>query len=142
MIRISRKLLEEMIEHLRGERPNEGCGILAGRDGKVERIYRITNIEESPYSYLADPREQLRAMKEMRELGLEMVGIYHSHVSTQPYPSQRDIELAFYPDVSYLIVSLQNPDAPQVRAFRIEDGRVTEEEMVIGGDENDDLDTP
>jgi len=139
MIRISKRLLDEMIEHLKGEQPNEGCGILAGRDGEVKKIFKMTNTDASPYSYLADPREQIKAMKEMRRLNLEMVGIYHSHPSTPAYPSQRDIEMAFYPEACYVIVSFQNPEAPQVRAFRIEEGKVKEEKIMIGGDEDGDL---
>ena len=60
------------------------------------------------------------------------MGIYHSHPRSPAEPSQTDINLASYPHWRYLIVSLEHPDAPVVRAWRIADGQVKEEEIVVG----------
>ena len=70
-------------------------------------------------------------MREMDQKEWELVGIYHSHTHTEAYPSKTDVELAFYPDALYFIVSLENREAPVIRAFRINDGRVDEEEVVV-----------
>ena len=67
----------------------------------------------------------------MRNSGLEMVAIYHSHVASQAYPSNHDVELAFYPDVSYVILSLKDKENPSVRSFKIKEGKIEEEEVKI-----------
>ena len=59
-IRLTREQLSAMIAHARAEYPNEACGILAGRDGAVTRVYPMTNVERSPVSYLMDPKEQCK----------------------------------------------------------------------------------
>jgi [CysO sulfur-carrier protein]-S-L-cysteine hydrolase len=118
-----------LVAHAQAEYPNEACALLAGRDGSVERVYALPNAEASPTFYVVEPRAQLRAMTEMDDLGLDLVGIFHSHVATEAYPSRTDIELAAYPDAAYLILSLADPEASVLRAFRIRDGRVDEEEL-------------
>lgn len=130
MISIKREDIEIVLEHARDENPREACGILAGNNGIVEKVYRMKNKDLSSVSYLMDSMEQFAVMKEMRGKGLDIVGIYHSHTSSVAFPSETDIELAFYPEASYLIVSLANKE-PQVRSFRIKDGKVEEEEIRI-----------
>lgn len=131
MLILKKELLEQAVGQCIKEFPNEACGILAGKEGKVERIYEMTNVDKSPATYFMDPKEQLKVMKETRNLGLEMVGIYHSHVASDAYPSAHDVELAFYPDASYVIISLKEKDNPSIRAFRIRDGNITKEEIKI-----------
>src|SRR4029450_3872591 len=118
-----------LVAHARDGYPNEACALLAGRDGSVERVYALPNAEASPSFSVVEPRAQLKAMTEMDALGLALVGIFHSHVATEAYPSRTDVELAAYPDAAYLILSLADPDAPVLRAFRIRDGQVSEEEL-------------
>ncbi|MBI5198714.1 MAG: M67 family metallopeptidase [Nitrospirae bacterium] len=130
MLSIKREDIEIVLEHARDENPREACGILAGNDGVVEKVYRMKNKDLSSVTYLMDSMEQFAVMKEMKEKGLDLVGIYHSHTSSVAYPSATDIERAFYPEASYLIVSLSNKE-PQIRSFRIKDGKVEEEEMRI-----------
>ena len=120
---------QALVAHARAEYPNEACALLGGRDGSVERVYALPNAEASPTFYVVEPKAQLRAMTEMDDLGLDLVGIFHSHVATEAYPSRTDVELAAYPDAVYLILSLADQDAPVLRAFRIRDGRVDEEEL-------------
>ena len=131
MISIKENLLEQIIEHSKREFPNEACGILAGRGGKVEKVYQMANADKSPATFFMDAKEQLKVMKDMRAQGLEMVGIYHSHVASLAYPSSHDVELAFYPEASYVIVSLKNQENPSVRSFKIKEGRITEEAVEI-----------
>ena len=75
--------------------------------------------------YAIDPREQLRAFRDMETNGEELLAIYHSHPVTQPYPSPTDRAEAHYPDAFYVLVSLRDPTA-EVRAFHVRDGWVRE----------------
>ncbi len=118
---------EELVAHARDEAPNECCGILWARDGAVEEVARADNPRKSPYGYELDARSLLRA-NELDEEGYE-VGVYHSHPRSPAEPSQTDINLATYPHWLYLIVSLAGE--PEVRAWRIADGRPSEEEIAV-----------
>jgi proteasome lid subunit RPN8/RPN11 len=132
MIYINRDFKKALIEHSKDEFPNEACGILAGKDSRVERVYRMENKDRSAGSFFMDPQEQLKVMKEIRASGLDFIGIYHSHPETKAYPSAHDVELAFYPEVSYLIISLEDNNDPGMHSFRIIEGKITEEEVKIG----------
>ena len=91
----------------------------------------MTNTYKSPTTYFMHPKEQLKVMKEIRNASLEMVGIYHSHVASEAYPSAHDAELAFYPETSYVIISLKDKDNPSMRSFQIKEGQISEEEIKI-----------
>lgn len=130
-IRIKKIIYEQMIIHAQSGYPNEVCGILAGKDGKSEVYFPMRNMDESPVSYFMDPKEQLHIFKQMRQGGLVMTGIFHSHVASEAAPSQKDVRLAFYPDVSYLIVSLTDLKKPVLRSFQINNEVVTEEKIEI-----------
>jgi len=126
-MKISQTIIDEMLAHAREGYPNEVCGLIAGKNGLVSRIFRTTNIDESSISYMMEPAEQFRAFKDMRAEGLELMAIYHSHPTSPAYPSQTDVRLAYYPEAAYLIASLQNVGAPVIKGFRILDGKITEE---------------
>ena len=112
--------------HARAEAPKEACGLLAGRDGAPTRLIRCANVHATPVTrYAIEPREQLRAFREMETNGEELVAIYHSHPISQPYPSPTDRAEAHYPDAFYILVSLRE-STPEVRAFRVRDGWVRE----------------
>jgi [CysO sulfur-carrier protein]-S-L-cysteine hydrolase len=115
------------------EHPNEACGLLAGvsRNGTTEatRVFKMTNAERSPVIYRMEPAEQLKAFNEIDRDGLELVGIYHSHTRSPAYPSSTDVNLAYYPECVYLIVSLRDMAAPDLRGFTIVDGKVTEVDL-------------
>jgi len=128
---LSRDQAKALITHAQEEAPNECCGLLAGRNGRVERVYPGTNVDHSPYTYLMDPKAQLAAFKDMEAAGLDLVGIYHSHTHTAAYPSRTDVAKAFYPDAMYVIVSLAKRDAPDIRAFRVADGQINEESVIV-----------
>ena len=130
-LRMAREHLEEMIAHARETFPMECCGLLAGRDGQVIRVYRGYNVDQSPYTYRLDDRQLLQFLREMDREGLEVVGIYHSHTSSEATPSRTDVARAFYPEAVYVIISLQQPDSPRVRGFRIVDGSVSEEDVIV-----------
>jgi [CysO sulfur-carrier protein]-S-L-cysteine hydrolase len=129
-MRVPREIYDDLMAHAREDAPNECCGLIGGRNGKVETVYRARNAEASPLRYNIDPRDQFRIMSEMDEKGEELSAIYHSHTASPAYPSQTDINLAAYPGVIYLIVSLADGDQP-LRGFEIEDGEVTEVGLTV-----------
>lgn len=130
-MRITKALYDQLIDHAQRERPNECCGMIACRDGAAVKVIEAANAERSPLRYSIDPAEQFKLIKEIEEDGLELGAIYHSHTRSPAYPSQTDINLAFYPNCHYLIVSLQDPEGPDVRAFRIDKQGVEEVELVM-----------
>jgi len=123
-------LVADIIAHCKEVFPNEACGILAGKGRVVQKVYKMTNIENSGVSYMMEPREQFIIMKEISQQGLGMAAIYHSHPYSDAYPSPKDISLAFYPDSLYVIVSLIRKE-PLIKAFEIKDGIVREVEILI-----------
>lgn len=129
MISLTNKQASALIGHSKTESPNEACGILAGKDESVEKVYKMMNRDKSATSFFMDPQEQLKVMKEIRSSGLDFIGVYHSHPETRAYPSAHDVELAYYPEVSYIIVSLKDKDNPDIRFYKIMDGKITEEEV-------------
>lgn len=133
MLRISRALYDEVIAHCRREYPKEACGILGGKAGVAEQVYPMTNLDASPISYQMDPKEQLRLMKAMRSRQQEMLAIYHSHTASAAYPSPVDVRLAVYPEVSYVLVSLKDHQAPDVASYRIQDGAITRDDLRVEG---------
>lgn len=134
VIIIPKSIINQMIEQAKAEFPNEGCGILAGQGNKVSHIYKMVNSEKSAESFFMDPKEQFSVIKKMRQDNLEMLAIYHSHPSTPARPSAKDIEMALYPQASYLIISLEKRNEPLIRAFQIKEGKVEEEKIEIEGE--------
>jgi [CysO sulfur-carrier protein]-S-L-cysteine hydrolase len=116
---------DEIVAHARAGLPNEACGILAGAGDRVERFYPAEPDEPSPFYYRIESRDQIRIMNAIDDDGLDLVGIYHSHVASPAYPSRTDAEQAFWPDAVYVIVSLAGGGA-DVRGFQIRDMGVTE----------------
>jgi proteasome lid subunit RPN8/RPN11 len=134
LLQMNRTDYETIISHARDGLPNESCGLLAGRlvNGIkiVERIYCLTNTDESDQHFTIDPREQLAAVKDMRTRSLSPLGNFHSHPATPARPSAEDISLAHDPKASYVIASLAG-DVPVVKSFHIENEVVTPEEIEL-----------
>lgn len=126
-MRMSHAHWEELVGHARDDAPNECCGYIRMSDGSVEETFRSRNLRNSPYGYELDP-ESLFAANDLDDEG-HGVAIYHSHPRSPAEPSQTDINLAHYPHWLYLIVSLA--DDPEIRAWRIADGRVEEEPIAV-----------
>ncbi len=129
----SPELIEEMVAHARSEAPNECCGMVGGRDGIPVTVYRAANAEASPLRYSIAPDEQFRLMREIEDAGEELAAIYHSHTKSAAYPSQTDVNLAGWPDAVYVIVSLEEPESPDVRGFWIRDGEISDAGLLVGG---------
>ena len=122
-----KKTLRKIIEHAKQEYPKEACGILIkGNCRTSPKIYQMTNISEEPIkNYLLDPREQVLLFRELNFDENKILAIYHSHISSEPYPSSKDIELA-YPNILYLIISLQDFNKPVIKGFKIHKGKIIE----------------
>jgi [CysO sulfur-carrier protein]-S-L-cysteine hydrolase len=109
--------------------PAEVCGLIGARRGVLGKAYPVPNVAKQALGrcgFLMDSRAQLRIMREIEDSGLGLGAIYHSHPRAPAIPSEGDIRLAFYPEVLHLIVGLHDPASPQVRAWRIADGRAGE----------------
>lgn len=131
MLQIPMSIYERMIEQAREGVPFEICGILGGMDGVISAIYPMTNTDASHDHFMMEPREQFAVVKELRSRELEMLAVYHSHPATPARLSDEDIRLALTPDISYVIVSLADPSAPEVRSFKIAGRKVGSEELRI-----------
>lgn len=118
-------VLEAIVAHARREAPLEGCGFLVGTPPRIDRSVPMTNIAFSQVRYLVDPREHIALVKQLRGSGLEIVGVYHSHPRSSAEPSPTDVAEAYDSELIYMIVSLADPSATDVRAYRIRGGRVT-----------------
>ena len=115
-------MAQELVDHAIADLPNECCGMISGEAGVATGVHRAANSEGSPFMYVMDPREQLRIMDAIDEAGQDLLAIYHSHTRSAAYPSRTDVELAFFPDTLYLIVSIADRDTPEIRAFRLSRG--------------------
>lgn len=111
-----------MVSHALEERPNECCGLLAGSlsddqaFGFGDFCYRLVNEQKSPTEFLSEPKDLLSALKNIKAKGIEVLAIYHSHPTSAPIPSKRDLEMNWSPNVMNLIIGL-NHEAPDVRAW-------------------------
>jgi [CysO sulfur-carrier protein]-S-L-cysteine hydrolase len=129
-MRIARELLDDVIAHARAEAPNECVGMIASRDGEAIAVHRARNAAASPLRYEIEGMEQYKLQTAIEDAGLDLGAIYHSHTRSKPEPSQTDINLAFYPEALYVIVGLED-DEPDVRAWRIVDGEVSEAALEV-----------
>ena len=130
-MRITRSLVDEIVAHARADLPNECCGMVGGGGGAARTVYRAENAEASPLRYSIDAKEQFRLMREIEDAGEELVAIYHSHTKSAAHPSQTDVNLAGWPEAVYLIVSLADPGAPDLKGFWIKDGRISDAELLV-----------
>jgi proteasome lid subunit RPN8/RPN11 len=131
-VKISQGLVDEMVAHAREDVPNECCGMVGGRDGTAEKVVRVKNSAASPLRYEMDPQGQFDALKEIEADGGELLAIYHSHTKSAAYPSQTDVNQAQnWPEQIYVIVSLADIDAPDVKAFTLADLQIADAELDV-----------
>ena len=129
---LTRAQAETIGRHALAERPDEACGIIGGREGRVERILPVTNIAPDPREhYTLDHTELGRALLAFERDGLDLIAFYHSHPHSDPIPSRTDVALATYPDTPYLIVGLHSGD-PEFAAWRLAGGDAERVPLHIG----------
>lgn len=133
-MRIAQSLIDEMVAHAREDLPNECCGMVGGKDGTATSVYRARNHFESPLRFGVDSDDLFRiTQKEMPGRDEDLVAIYHSHTKSAAYPSQTDLNEAqsSWPDAIWVIVSLEDPEAPDVKGYWLKDLKVDDAELVV-----------
>jgi proteasome lid subunit RPN8/RPN11 len=123
IITLWRAQVEEMYAHARASSPEECCGLVGGSGLRAASVYRLRNVAREPLTaYEAAPEELFAAQRRMRERGEQLLAIYHSHPrASAPTPSERDVQLAFYPSAVYFIIGFEAGGACVLRAFRIDE---------------------
>lgn len=120
-------VLNSAIDHARRSAPNECAGCLGGRDQIVEWARPLQTVMASPNSFVVDPLDFVEAEEESGRRGMRVCGYYHSHPHTSAAPSRRDrmpTSRGGWTGLSArweLIISLQDPHGPIVRAFLARD---------------------
>lgn len=130
MVRIKKGFLDEIRKQGEDEWPHEACGYLIGRDfSSLDQRIPMTNIDQSPEHFSFDPQEQFKALEFTRQVGKELLAVYHTHPETPARMSDEDIRLAHDTRVVYFIYSQQDR---LLKAFRIDrDKNVQEIEYVF-----------
>src|SRR5436190_10912789 len=131
-MRIAQSLIDEMVSHAREDLPNECCGMVGGTDGTASAVVPVANAAASPLRFEMDPQGQYDALKTIEDAGDELLAIYHSHTKSAAYPSQTDVNQAVnWPDAIYLIISLEDLDAPDVKSYWLKDLKIADAELVV-----------
>jgi proteasome lid subunit RPN8/RPN11 len=110
-----------VVAHAREASPRECCGLLIGRADCVVEAVRTRNVAENPSRFLLDPKGHIDGRREARQRGLDVVGFYHSHPSSNAQPSATDRAEASYPDHLYLIIGLGTEPAA-IALYTLRDG--------------------
>lgn len=131
-IQLSRELTTQLL-HLAQISPDaEICGLVSSQNNVPVRCYPIENIAEQPHTrFLLDPKQQITAMKQMRERGEELFAIYHSHPSAPACPSAIDLQEATYPEALMFIISLNTKGILELRAFQVANQNATEVRITL-----------
>jgi proteasome lid subunit RPN8/RPN11 len=134
MLILPREHFDRMIAHAVQGLPNEACGLFAGEiagdEKTVKAVYCLTNTDQSAEHFSMAPEEQFKAIGDIRKKGYTLLGNFHSHPATPARPSEEDIRLAFDPSLSYIIISLKDPD-PALKSFIIRKGVAAEETVRV-----------
>ncbi|MBQ7370686.1 MAG: M67 family metallopeptidase [Blautia sp.] len=133
MIYLKKDDYEKIVAHARAQFPEEACGLIGGvignqGDKHIEKVYLLENVDHSREHFSLSPKDQLEAVKDMRQQGLVPLGNWHSHPETPSRPSEEDKRLAYDSRASYLILSLME-ETPVLNSFHIE-GDTAEKEIL------------
>lgn len=120
----------DVLAHAGAEAPRECCGLLLGAGDVIVRSVRARNMAEGTTRFLIDPQDHIRALREARRDGLELVGFYHSHPRSAAYPSETDLAESVYPGAVHLIAGSVGGQ-PELRLFSLDDGVVTELTLAV-----------
>lgn len=128
MLLLKKEDYDVMLKHCIEGLPNEACGLIAGtiqgNTKTVEKVYLLTNLDESNEHFSMDPKEQLAAIKDARANDLVLLGNFHSHPESPSRPSEEDKRLAYDSSSEYLILSLMEIENPVLKAFHIDKDKV------------------
>jgi proteasome lid subunit RPN8/RPN11 len=137
VLRISRSAYDAMIGHAYDGLPDEACGLLGGPFGRsaVDVFVPVRNADGSSRTYSIGPDGFADAEAVLDPLGLDIVGVMHSHTHTEAYPSPTDVDKADNPLLEgwhFVIVSLR-AEAPTLRSYLIVDREIREEVVEVVG---------
>lgn len=132
-MKINSEHWDAMRVHVEANAPLEACGLLAGKNDSVEKVFLITNQAQSPARFRMNPTEQLQALDWIDSNEMKLLAIFHSHPAGPEMVSVTDIEEAAYPVVQ--IIWSRNNRLWQARGFWIEGGRAAEVVLQITGEE-------
>jgi len=119
---LPRKLVNQILTHAQQHEHTESCGLISTSDGHPAHYYAVKNIATDPSTrFEMDPKQQIAAMKHMREYGEDLLAIVHSHPESPPVPSTTDMQEAGYPEAYYIIVSLNTRGVLEMRGYKIAD---------------------
>lgn len=132
-LRLTTRQYQEIVGHCYDGLPDEACGLLGGPlraddmtpVGEVTSVYPCTNADASARTYTVDSRDHIKALRDAESKGGDLIGVFHSHTHTDPYPSETDVKQAVEPFWIYVLVSLRR-ESPELRAYRITDGTITD----------------
>ncbi|HEY5710225.1 MAG TPA: M67 family metallopeptidase [Solirubrobacterales bacterium] len=131
-MQIAQALIDEMVAHALADLPNECCGMVGGGDGEASVVIPVANAAASPLRFEMDPQGQYDALMAIERDGKELLAIYHSHTKSAAYPSQTDVNQAVsWPDAIWVIVSLEDRDAPDVKGYWLKDLEIADAELVV-----------
>jgi proteasome lid subunit RPN8/RPN11 len=132
MLRLTPETYARMVARAYDELPNEACGLLAGDADRSKAVvfYPARNVAASARVYTVDPLDHLHADRDAEQKGMTIIAVFHSHTHTVAFPSPTDVAQAPDPAWHYVIVSLAD-EAPVLRSFRIADGNISEEPVVL-----------
>lgn len=131
LVHITDRVKRAIEKHALETQPSECCGLLSGENGVITTLHPLPNEADRPeVRFFATPEGLFAAMRRIREADQSLLGIYHSHPRTAAYPSASDVEMAFYPEAVYFIISLE--DGVDLRAYKIEGTKIEGVEIVVG----------
>ena len=129
---VTKEVRAAIERHAVESRPAECCGLLSGADGVITDLHPLRNDADRPETrYSAAPEDLFAATRRIRDTGHSLLGIYHSHPRSVAYPSPSDVEMAFYPEAAYFIISLE--PMVELRAFRIRDAGIEDLPIALVG---------
>ena len=135
IIRIEYHLYDDIVRYAKENLPEEACGLIAGIEDEegnceIKKVYFLENTDHSNEHFTLSPKDQMTAIKDMRENSLKPLGNWHSHPESPSRPSIEDVKLAYDKNARYLILSLM-AENPVLNAFHIENGEWEKEDLRI-----------
>jgi proteasome lid subunit RPN8/RPN11 len=129
---LTRDQWDQMRAEVESRAPEEACGLLAGSQGLVRKVFLIDNTLHSPTRFRMDPVQQWQAFQQIEQNGWELFGIFHSHPQGPESPSDTDLAEAFYPDVVHLIWSRAEGEW-RCRGFYFQDKQICQVRVILAG---------
>jgi proteasome lid subunit RPN8/RPN11 len=124
-------MVDQVVAHARRDHPDECCGVISGKDGVARQLFEMENAERSPTGFVFDSAEWLRVYREIDDADEEPLVVYHSHTATEAYPSRTDVRWSATAGFPHWLLVSTRDERDEVRAFTIEDGVVTEQEVRV-----------